>query len=111
MREYIRKEYALIKNGKTYQEIVEADSGYAAKYGKFIREQVVAREEAGKASLLLEYEGVSWKPWQKDVLDTIEGTADNRTIHWIWKNQGNIGKSFLAKYLKLEIFLAFHNEA
>lgn len=94
--------FKMVKEGKTYQEIVEANSGYAAKYGRFIREQVgVAREEAGKASLLLEYEGVSWKPWQKDVLDTVEGTADKRTIHWIWENQGNVGKSYLATYLKL----------
>lgn len=92
----------LIKQGHTYQQIVEADFGYAAKYGKFIKEQVAAqRMAAGKSSLLAEYEGVSWKPWQQDVLSVIEGTPDPRKIHWIWEPTGNVGKSFLAKYIML----------
>ncbi len=50
----------MIKEGKSYQEIVEADFGYAAKYNRFIKEQVsVQRQAAGKCSLLVEYEGVS----------------------------------------------------
>lgn len=92
----------LIKSGKTYQEIVDTNFAYAAKYGKFIKEQVaVQRMAAGKNSLLAEYEGVSWKPWQQDVLNVIAGTPDPRKIHWIWEPTGNVGKSFLAKYIML----------
>lgn len=92
----------LIKSGKSYQEIVDTNFAYAAKYGKFIKEQVaVQRMAAGKSSLLAEYEGVSWKPWQQDVLNVIAGTPDPRKIHWIWEPTGNVGKSFLAKYIML----------
>jgi len=92
----------LVKQGKTYQEIVEADFGYAAKYGKFIKEQVsVQRQSDGKSILLSEYEGVCWKPWQQAVLDVIAETPNRRKIHWIWEPTGNVGKSWLAKYILL----------
>jgi hypothetical protein len=93
----------LIASGKTYQEIVDTNFGYAAKYGKFIKEQVaVQRMAAGKSSLLVEYEGVSWKPWQQAVLDVINTTPDRRKIHWYWEPVGNVGKSWLAKYVLLQ---------
>jgi len=92
----------LIQEGKTYQEIVDTDFGYAAKYGKFIKEQVaVQRMATGRNSLLAEYEGVSWKPWQQDVLTVVSQPADRRKIHWIWESKGNVGKSWLAKYIML----------
>lgn len=93
---------ALIKQGKTYQEIVDTNFEYAAKYSKFIKEQImVQRMTAGKSSLLAEFEGVSWKPWQQDILDTIQQVPDRRKIQWIWESKGHIGKSWLAKYISL----------
>lgn len=52
--------------------------------------------------LLKAYENVVWKPWQKQVIDIIKGDADNRTVNWFWEASGNVGKSFLAKYLYLK---------
>lgn len=37
--------------------------------------------------------------WQNDVLDIIKLKPDNRTIHWFWEPNGNVGKSQLVKYL------------
>lgn len=48
-----------------------------------------------------EYKDVVWKPWQKDIIDIIEGEVDGRSIYWYWEPVGNIGKSFLTKYLYL----------
>lgn len=47
---------------------------------------------------LLEYKDVVWKPWQKVVLDL---KNDPRTINWFWEPDGNVGKSYLVKYLAL----------
>lgn len=47
---------------------------------------------------LKEYEGVEWKEWQKEVLEL---KNDNRSINWYWENDGNVGKSFLCKYMAL----------
>jgi len=96
------KMHELVKEGKTYQELVEIDFGYVAKYGRLIKEQVaVQRQAAGKSALLAEYEGVVWKPWQSAVLDLIKETPNRRVIHWIWEGVGNVGKSWLAKYILL----------
>ena len=37
--------------------------------------------------------------WQNQVIDIIDEVPDNRTIHWFWEPNGNIGKSSLVKYL------------
>jgi len=49
-------------------------------------------------------------PWQKQVLDSIAGEADDRTVNFIVDPVGNSGKSKLAKYIgfkKLGMSLAF----
>lgn len=44
------------------------------------------------------YKNVEWKPWQLDVMNLVN---DSRAINWYWDKEGNIGKSFLCKYLAL----------
>lgn len=48
------------------------------------------------------YEGVKWKPWQQDIIDICNSTPDSRTINWFWERKGNIGKSFLSKYIAIK---------
>lgn len=45
------------------------------------------------------YVGVVWKPWQSDILKLVQSTPDSRSVHWFWESTGNVGKSFLTKYL------------
>lgn len=58
----------------------------------------VSREDQ-MARVLAKYKNVVWKPWQQQVLDIVATVPDSRTIHWIYEPTGNVGKSFLAKYL------------
>lgn len=46
-----------------------------------------------------EYKDVKWLPWQKAIIDKIEEKPDKRKVYWYWEENGNIGKTFLAKYL------------
>ncbi len=39
------------------------------------------------------------KGWQLDVLDEIKVEPDDRTINWMWSEQGGIGKTTFLKYL------------
>jgi len=54
-----------------------------------------------KKLVLKKYENVIWKKWQQDILDKCNEIPDDRTINWYYDHDGNIGKSFLAKYLLL----------
>lgn len=48
------------------------------------------------------YKDVVWKPWQQKVIDIIQTKPDSRTVYWFWEENGNVGKSFLNKFLFLE---------
>lgn len=52
--------------------------------------------------LLGTYDNITWRNWQQNIIDLCEDTPDNRTIYWFWEPDGNVGKSFLAKYLDLK---------
>lgn len=40
-----------------------------------------------------------WYDWQVDIIDLVKIPANNRTVHWYWKEEGNVGKSTLCRYL------------
>lgn len=37
--------------------------------------------------------------WQKDICEIMNQEPDDRTIHWIWSDSGNVGKTTFCKYL------------
>lgn len=43
--------------------------------------------------------GFKLRPFQKKVIDLISEEPNNRTIHWFWDDNGNSGKTSLAKHL------------
>lgn len=54
-----------------------------------------------KEACMREYENVSWHSWQKQILDILDAPPDPRKINWFWEESGNVGKSYLCKYLAL----------
>jgi len=38
-------------------------------------------------------------PWQQKITEMVAAEPDDRTIHWIWEADGNVGKSKLVKWL------------
>lgn len=42
------------------------------------------------------------RPWQMDIVKLINQKANNRTIMWYWEQEGNVGKTTLAKYLAIK---------
>lgn len=54
-------------------------------------------------------EGLELYPWQKDILEIIQGPVHPRKIYWYWDPTGNAGKTSFAKHLCLKhnaIFLS-----
>ncbi len=73
---------------------------YCSKDGKV--QKSMNFQEKICARLLATYDKVTWQPWQQDVLDYIETEPNDREIYWIYEDEGNVGKSFLAKYIVLK---------
>lgn len=48
------------------------------------------------------YNEIEWKPWQKAIIEKCEEIPNHRDINWIWEEEGNVGKSFLCKYLTIK---------
>lgn len=76
---------------------------YCTKEGKFKTNMDfrTPTEKLHTICLESEYKDVEWKPWQREVLNILENKPDTRKIHWFWEPTGNIGKSYLCKYLAL----------
>ncbi len=74
---------------------------YCKKDGNFTTNMDFEEHRAKLRRLcLIEYETVVWLPWQQRVLDIIESNhICDRKIFWYWEKVGNIGKTFLCKYI------------
>lgn len=59
-------------------------------------------EKINNSILEEEYTDVKWKDWQQEVLDILDGNTDKRKIYWYWESKGNVGKSYLCKYIALK---------
>ncbi len=48
------------------------------------------------------YVDIKWRAWQQSILEILKTEPDDRSIHWFWEPTGNVGKSFLTKYLMVK---------
>lgn len=57
--------------------------------------------ESVRAKVMERYEKITWKKWQQEIVDLVDQEPHERKIYWYWEKDGNVGKSFLCKYLCL----------
>lgn len=89
-----------IKDGYTYEQIVDTHIDTVARCPKFIKDLIQDRDyKRGLDSLREAYASASLKPWQAHLLDILKETPSTRTIYWIWDRSGNTGKSWMTNYL------------
>lgn len=92
-----------IDAGATYDTICNTFFEAAAKYSRFIKERIVARDE----QLVLSkhrtmFSDFVLRPWQQNVVDLLECPVHPRQINWLWEGTGNTGKSTMASYLEVQ---------
>lgn len=75
----------------------EANIKYCSKEGIFETSFKIKIDK--KIKILSMYEKIIWRKWQKKVLEICESKSEPRKIHWFWEDEGNTGKSFLARYI------------
>lgn len=78
----------------------QASLNYCSKDGETYTN--IEKQKTRTERMLEKYEGVRWKQWQQDVINIVESLPNDRTVNWFWEKGGNVGKSFLAKYLVLK---------
>lgn len=92
----------LVDEGKSYEEICQVCFDACAKYHKFIQERVSAHgQNKHILSLRAQLNDAVLRPWQAEVWEILSGPPDPRRVLWYWENQGNVGKSWMAKYLSV----------
>lgn len=74
---------------------------YCSKDNEFITniEKVLTPEEEYEEFMKEEYNEVKWYDWQENILKLVEEKPDKRKVYWFYEEDGNVGKSFLARYL------------
>lgn len=78
----------------------KASLNYCSKDGQTYTN--IERQRTRKERLLMRYEDVEWYEWQSEIIDIVNTVPNDRTINWYYEDEGNTGKSFLAKYLVLK---------
>lgn len=96
------------KNKRVHWEVArgsdESNRAYCSKEGSFesnIKPGLDEFQQNLKIMCLKPYENVIWKVWQKNVITIVGEEPDPRRVYWFWDKEGNIGKSFLTKYICL----------
>jgi len=71
-----------------------------SKVNKKEQEKKIEKEIFDKLreELMKEYESITWKKWQNDILNLADKEPDN-FVHWYYDKKGNSGKSYLCKYI------------
>lgn len=83
---------------------VDQNFKYCSKGGDFVSkglEKQMSMQDIIKQEMLQEYESVTWRPWQQEILDIIKAGGSDRKINWVYDPIGNNGKSFLRRYICL----------
>ncbi len=82
---------------------IKANFDYCSKGGDYESNiDLRSFQEKVAAACLEKYKDVKWKKWQQKIIDILDNEPDARKIYWFWENTGNVGKSYLAKFICLK---------
>lgn len=73
-----------------------------AMYGRFLTQYRIDFKQRSIQTLLRDStSSAQLRAWQTDCLNICLQPATGRKLHWFWENVGNVGKSYMARYLAL----------
>lgn len=92
----------------TIEDVAKKHPEVFCKYSRAIREIYEMRTaESSEAAFKEQHEAEvakfdNWLPWQEDCIYLCNTQPDRRTIHWMWEETGNVGKSTIGDHLIVE---------
>lgn len=73
-----------------------------AMYGRFLTQYHIDFKQRSTQTLLRDStSSAQLRVWQTECLNICQQPATGRKLHWFWENVGNVGKSYMARYLAL----------
>lgn len=82
-----------IKSGMKYKDLVETHFAYFTKYNKSFHELFELYKPSKQPIINIEL-----FPWEEDMLKIFREAPIHRTIHWIWSEESNTGKTIFKQY-------------
>jgi len=83
--------------------IREVREQHPTAYVKYYKGLTKIADETRRDNILKrerdEFAEAELRPWQQTLVDKLQRKPDPRKIHWYWEDEGNVGKTFVAKYL------------
>lgn len=93
---------AAIEEGMSLDDLKTKFFDQFARYGTFLTQYKI---EFMQRSIMTELKdstaSAQLRSWQKDCLETVTPTPCDRKVKWYWENVGNVGKSWMGRYLLL----------
>lgn len=79
----------------------EQNFEYCTKQHQYVTNMPMNRDVLIHQCRLRQYENIVWKSWQQDIINMCKEPAGDhcRKVWWYWSNAGDIGKTFIARYL------------
>ena len=87
------------------ESIVNLKSQYFdqfARYGQFLTQYKIEWDQRSIMTELKDSTALEQlRSWQKDCLEIVTSMPSDRKVRWFWENVGNVGKSWMGRYLTL----------
>lgn len=91
-----------INNGATWADMMRDHFSVMARHSNFIRQAIALRDQVTvETQLQASLRDAVLRPWQQQLLTMVQGDAHPREVVWMWETRGNVGKSWMAKYLSV----------
>jgi len=91
-----------IENGMDLTELQSTFFQEFAMYGRFLTQYHIDFKQRSTQTLLKDSTSSALlRAWQTECLTICQQPATGRKLHWFWESVGNVGKSYMARYLAL----------
>lgn len=91
-----------IESGMSQQDLESKYFREYAMYSRFLLQYKLSFEQRSIVNELKDSTAsVPLRSWQQECLNIVQTPPGDRKVRWFWENVGNVGKSWMARYLSL----------
>lgn len=89
-----------VQAGATMDTLADSHPVTYIKYTKGLKEFTALHDRRRMLELKRKaFETADLRPWQQHLADKLNKPANDRTIMWYWEEEGNVGKTWFARYM------------